>query len=338
MPTKIEWTDESWNPVVGCTRVSDGCRNCYAERAAARMAVNPKQPAYHGIAAFNEQHEPRWTGVLRFLPERLQVPLRWRKPRRVFTCSMSDLFHASVTDAQIAAVFGVMAATPQHTYQVLTKRPERAAEWFEVVDHLGAHRRHMALSLSRLAGDLPRRVQIGNRWPLLNVWLGTSVEDQATADERIPHLLRCPAAARFLSYEPALGPLSLRWAKWHDYYPRGWRERGEAQNHLDGARKLDWIIAGGESGPGSRPPNPNWFRGLRDQCIEAGVAFFFKQWGDWIGFEDARLLDTMDLPLLAPRFDSFDGTAAGEVVRLGKRHTGRRLDDREWNQFPRVSA
>lgn len=251
--TKIEWTDQTWNPITGCSRVSEGCRNCYAERMAARLARMGTKGGerYEGTVTWRQK--PQWSGVTRFHPDVLAYPLRWRKPRMIFVCSMSDLFHEENTGDEIAAVFGVMAATPQHTYQVLTKRSERMREWFEWV---------ATYRWARAALSAP--------WPLPNVWLGVSVEDQEHADERIPHLLRCPAAVRFVSYEPALGPVYLA-----DYLEKRYRTGFPVDG--PGVIGLDWIIAGGESGPGARGAHPQWFRDVLDQCAEAGVSFFQKQ-------------------------------------------------------------
>ena len=245
MSTDIEWTDETWNPVTGCTKVSPGCDHCYAERVTER---------FHGQGSFEQ---------ILLHPDRLDKPLHWRKPRRIFVNSMSDLFHERVPMAFIAHVFAVMGYAPQHTFQVLTKRHGRMHHlmrspefWHEVGYTLTAKVDPTARSFETL--------------PLPNVHLGVSVEDQHWADIRIPALLDTPAAVRFISAEPLLGPVSLRWAKWAPLINA---------NHLDGARMLDWVIVGGESGPGARPMDPQWARALRDQCVEAGVPFLFKQWG-----------------------------------------------------------
>jgi protein gp37 len=235
--TAIEWTDTTWNPVTGCDRVSPGCDNCYAMTLAKRLK---------GMGQANYQHDgdPRTSGPgfgLTLHPDALDKPLHWRKPRRVFVNSMSDLFHPDVPVDFIADVWAVMQATPQHTYQILTKRPQRMA-----------------------------RVVANNiEWnPLPNVWLGTSVENQRYADLRIPHLLATPAAVRFLSIEPLLGSVNL-----HDVFaPLDIHARWSLHD-------IDWCIVGGESGRGARPMDPEWARSLRDQCEAAAVPFFFKQWG-----------------------------------------------------------
>lgn len=202
----IAWTDETWNPLRGCSKVSPGCKNCYAETMAARFA-GPGQP-YEGTI-----DRGRWNGQIRLVPEKLAEPLRWRRPRRIFVNSMSDIFHESVPFEFVAAVFGVMAACPQHVFQVLTKRPERAAEFFKWASSLHAaeetHIADICEEFSRGAGVCVDPKYGLVEWPLPNVWLGVSVEDQTTADERIPHLLQCPAAVRWVSYEPALGPVDF---------------------------------------------------------------------------------------------------------------------------------
>lgn len=253
---KIEWTDATWNPVTGCTKVSSGCKHCYAEREWPRLTK--LVPAYAGRA---------FTDV-RTHEDRLGQPLRWKKPRKVFVNSMSDLFHPDVPDEFIDRVFEVMALSQQHTFQVLTKRADRMQDYVTRLN--GGRLRNRLLMV-----DAPNSALA---WPLPNVWLGVSVEDQASADERIPLLLDTPAAVRWISAEPLLGPVSFRWAKWHDY---SHRQPGFVHNHLDGMRGIDWVVVGGESGPKARPMHPDWARSLRDQCASAGVPFLFKQWGEW---------------------------------------------------------
>lgn len=262
--TSIEWTDETWNPTVGCSRVSAGCENCYAERVAHRGMSEQ----HRGLTVLGK-HGPRWNGTVRFLPDRLGEPRRWRKPRRVFVNSMSDLFHEKVADAQIAAVFGVMAACPEHTFQVLTKRPKRARKWFETIDS-ESHWDCLKACEEQAAWLLHTDLALGAEWPLPNVWLGVSVEDQATADERIPWLLDCPAAVRFVSYEPALG-----WVDFGAFLDGDWLDVPREER----APGLDWIIVGGESGPGARPFDVAWARSTIAQCKVAGVPCFVKQLG-----------------------------------------------------------
>lgn len=261
MSTKIEWTDETWNPVRGCAIVSKGCTNCYAMKQAHRFS-GPGQP-YEGLTKLTKGG-PVWTGKIRLVPERLDDPLRWKEPRRIFVNSMSDLFHEDVPHEFIARVFATMVEARQHTFQILTKRPARMLE---------VMKRFVAEN-EEFGGELPEDV------PPRNVWLGVSTEDQAAADERIPLLLQTPAAVRWISAEPLLGPIDLgihRYGETVRSYLR-LRERGRGGDIQSGVG-LDWVVAGGESGPGARPMHPDWARSLRDQCKAAGVAFLFKQWG-----------------------------------------------------------
>lgn len=258
--TGIEWTDSTWNPVTGCAKVSQGCKNCYALRDWPRMSANPNT-VYYGR---------EFTDV-RCHRERLEQPIRWKKPRMIFANSMSDLFHESVPDEFIDSVFAVMAIAEQHTFQVLTKRPERMLRYMSTL-----HSRSQEIAQAAMYvlngkhwtdGDsmwdcVAHRIEAGS---LPNVWLGVSVEDQATADERIPLLLQTPAAVRWISAEPLLGPVDLD-RVWLDYEGDTW---------------LDWVVAGGESGQKARPMHPDWVRLMRDQCAAAGVPFLFKQWGEW---------------------------------------------------------
>lgn len=278
MTTKIEWVKSAdgtqghtWNPVRGCTPISEGCAHCYAARMASRFA-GPGGP-YEGLARGG-----KWTGQVRFVPEMLEKPLHWRKPRVVFVNSMGDLFHEQVTDEQIAAVFGVMAACPQHTFQILTKQIGRALEWFNLArknDPTGFLHVELCNAMQN-AGDWDPDDSIceelcdnASEWPLPNVWLGCSCENQEAANERIPLLLQTPAARRFVSLEPLLGPVDLSI----------WLYRGvvEAQPGDPDYDALNWVIVGSESGPRARPMDLDWVRSIRDQCVEAGVPFFLKQ-------------------------------------------------------------
>jgi protein gp37 len=245
--TSIQWTDKTWNPTRGCSRVSPGCVNCYAERIAERFSTHANQDGdraggvFAGFAHRVNGH-PAWTGKVELIESKLTEPLHWKKPRRIFVNSMSDLFHEELHFDDISDVWNVMKSAPHHTYQILTKRAER------------------------MAALMPRLVVLHGILPC--VWLGVSVEDQQRADERIPLLLQTPAAVRFVSYEPALGPVDF--SKWLPAVPY----RGKFD--IDW---LDWIIVGGESGPGARPFDVAWARHCRDQCKAARVAFFFKQYG-----------------------------------------------------------
>ena len=298
--TSIEWTDRTWNPVRGCSRVSEGCRNCYAERMAARFSgTRPGESPWRGgtlpddpFFGFAEMTKagPRWTGRVELIPGKLDEPLRWRKPQRVFVNSMSDLFHESLDFHDIAAVYGVMSSASHHTFQILTKRPARRREFFRWMcalsgDDLTAGDsgvKTMAtdpvFGAEMAAGN--RGVRFGARspdninraWPLPNVWEGVSVEDQKTKDERVPLLLGTPAAKRFVSYEPALGPVDFT----------GWLYSCDgdcSQPAHEVTPTLSWVIVGGESGPGARPFDVAWARATVAQCKAAGVACFYKQGG-----------------------------------------------------------
>lgn len=279
--TNIEWADVVWNPVVGCTPVSPGCLNCYAATMARRlegMGTKEYQARSGEVAkgqsgkviriAEKKNGRAVFTGEVRTLENRLTDPLHWKKPRRVFVNSMSDLFHESVPFEFIDRVFAVMALCPQHTFQVLTKRPERMAEYLNTPGRMD--RFIWRAMLSPAQEFVPDHKP--HTWPLPNVWLGTSVEDQARADERIPHLLRCPAAVRFLSCEPLLGSIRLNTGI---YEMSGRRFSGTRIN--DG--QIHWVIVGGESGANARPCDVAWIRSIVGQCKASGVPCFVKQFG-----------------------------------------------------------
>lgn len=300
----ISWCEETWNPIRGCTRVSDGCRFCYAERQAARFS-GPGQ-SYEGLVR-STSLGPQWTGKIRLVEEHLNDPLRWRKPRRIFVNSMSDLFHPGVPDGFLLRIVEVMLLAPQHTYQVLTKRPDRMRDALMRWAHGG-------IKITRAR----------------HIWFGVSVEDQATADERIPLLLETPAAVRWVSYEPALGPIDFRsWMVFDGDY-----ERAEWNLTRYGASQpLSWIVAGGESGPGARPAHPAWFRQVRDQCGQASIPFHFKQQGDWL--HAGQIYYDHPLWRYTMRADDRHNWDDGSVsYRVGKRSVGRLLDGRVWDEFP----
>ena len=272
--TKIEWAERVWNPIIGCSVISPGCTNCYAMRMAARL--EPMGNARYAGLTRHTKAGAVWTGEVRLFKEALTLPLRWKRPRRIFVNSMSDLFHEDVPDEWIDRVFAVMALAPQHTFQVLTKRAERMRAYLTKPGRWA----HVDEAMDHFSLDVWNTLDGPERLPLPNVHLGVSVEDQARADERIPHLLATPAAVRWISAEPLLGPVDLRFLQPGDppveidalagthgvYRPHG----GENAS-------LDWVVVGGESGPGARPMHPDWARSLRDQCAAAGVPFFMKQ-------------------------------------------------------------
>jgi len=308
----IEWCDDTWPVLNGCRRVSEGCRHCYAEQlVATRLRQTPK---YKGLAVYTDGG-PRWTGESRLWLPHLDEPLRIRKPKRIFVCNMGDLFFEGNSNEDIAAVFGVMAASSQHVFQVLTKRPQRAAEWFEGFAAAGGASQPVRAALAaRARGITDERVNgcIDGQfapWPLRNVWLGVSVENQETADERIPALLRLPAALRFISAEPLLSPIDLttiseRSASTANIVFTRDALRPNAFAAIDYAQgnRLDWVIVGGESGHDARPFDLAWARSLGEQCAAAGVAYFFKQGGKSLACEHDRKGGCLEcLPQLSAR-------------------------------------
>lgn len=329
--TNIEWTDASWTPIRArrrgdgktgwhCEHITTGCEHCYAERLNNRLGTGlPFKPGHR-------------RDIKIFLDEKmLLAPLRWRKPRVIFVCSMTDLFADFALDEWIDRVFAVMALAPQHTFQVLTKRakrmreyltPDRRDAWSRAGDPLGDwaplspqeyyNQAHIFESVPTLQGR--RCISVFSRWPLPNVWLGISAERQQEADERIPHLLATPAAVRFVSAEPLLGPVDLtNYLVGHELHGVDLsRDVGSKVGACIGwTPPLNWVIAGGESGPRARPMHPDWARSLRDQCADAGVPFFLKQNGEYLMAGDAML-------------------------RVGKKAAGRLLDGREHNAMPSV--
>jgi len=243
--TNIEWTDCTWNAIRGCTRVSGGCRNCYAENMAARFS-DPGQWG-HGLAT---RKPNRWTGKVVLDEAALLKPLRWKKPRKIFVTSIGDPFHPDVPDEWLDRLFAVMALCPQHTFQLLTKRPERM---WEYLNEYQTPIRICSATVDLATGDLRWNNPAGTDdwWPLPNLWLGVSVENQEQADQRIPHLLDTTAAIRFLSCEPLLGQINFEGRFLNHPDPRV---------HINWLERLDWVIVGGESGPAARPMHPDWVR------------------------------------------------------------------------------
>jgi protein gp37 len=279
----IEWTDATWNPTVGCTKVSAGCDHCYAETLVNRFAgTSPAFPTTFDIVNLRSD---------RFLTQ----PLRWRKPRRIFVNSLSDLFHKDVPDDFIARVFAVMAACPEHTFQLLTKRHGRMRSLLSSEEFPPAVLAHWVGG-----GWTPLDP---NWWPLPNLWLGVSAEDQDAADLRIPALLDTPAAVRWVSAEPLLGPLDLHsnddgqnhWLPdFGPQYDDGSGEpvcAGHGVSRCRHCSSIDWIVAGGESGAHARPMEHKWVRDIRDQSAAAGISFLFKQWGGRTPKANGRTLD-----------------------------------------------
>ncbi len=343
--TKIQWADASWNPITGCTKVSQGCKNCYAAELHDR-----RHQAYLKGAKLPAQYAKPFNQI-QLHPDRLEMPLHWKKPRRIFVNSTSDLFHEDVPASFVADVYDVMAEAKQHTFIVLTKRPER------IVPILYGQEGGFYLG----GGDF-----------LPNVWHLTSVEDQKSADLRIPELLKLRTMSEGwpvlgLSCEPLLGPVDLTHVhdvSTHTYYDvmGGSRFDYDLDGHGVAApsrNKLDWVIVGGESGLNARPMHPDWARSLRDQCQAAGVSFFFKQWGEWYPaaaqYGDDDFMDKLDFGAhcicLGNRGTKFREEWGDKeeywcgyqpdpeqnpwfMERIGKKRAGRLLDGREWNEYP----
>lgn len=342
--TSIEWADAVWNPTTGCSKVSEGCRNCYAERLWPRLK-----------AMGNKVYKDRNFNDVACHPERLGQPLRWVKSRKIFVNSMSDLFHDQVSDEFIARVWWVMGQCAGyldpsryrgHTFMILTKRPERMKDWLEGWQDLETRKRWI-----ESFGEMFDWASGPRYWPdvLDNVWLGVSVENQDATDERIPLLLETPAAVRFISAEPLLGPIDLTNIKFDGDILDS---LGGCYYSTDGSgsylswESLDWVIVGGESGPNARPMHPDWVRSLRDQCQAAGTKFFFKQWGEWAevsfnkpphgqfgcwgGCYDSREFNYG----VGYNPNAYPGTI--NMQRIGKKRSGRMLDGRTWVEFPGV--
>lgn len=355
MSTKIEWCDETWNPVVGCSHASPGCDHCYAERMARRLA-HMRDQHYSEVVTYEQGYGGQvviggWNGNTVLVDSALDKPFNWRKPRRIFVCSMGDLFHESVQFEWIDQVFAVGALCQQHTFLMLTKRPSRMAEYIDEISANPADR--LGVCAYYLTGrNDEAQCQVANSincclcegknlgWPLKNVWLGVTVEDQKRADERIPILLSIPAAKRFISVEPMLGPINT------DYYlaPRGYdcscghsvhyskdpieeidlgaevvpvcEDCNGGATWIGYDHKIDWVICGGENGQGARPMHPDWVRSLRDQCEAAYVPFFFKGWGD------------------NPHQSEYDEPCGMVNASMQAKHNGCVLDGREWKEAP----
>ncbi|OBQ72362.1 phage Gp37/Gp68 family protein [Mesorhizobium loti] len=369
----IEWTDATWNPIVGCSIVSPGCTNCYAMKMAGRIEAMGKVGAvatpYAGTTK-KVNGNTVWTGKLAMAPGHVLLkPLAWRAPRRIFVNSMGDLFHEDVPDAWIDKVFAVAAMCPQHTLQILTKRANRMRRYLSdpavvrriytlVCEMTVEHEPGIVLIASpqhEKNAPLGPRVYLG-QWPLPNVWLGVSAERQQEADERIPDLLATPASIRFVSAEPLLGPIDFkricllpkkpsairsgihldtlkgRYFESQVPYTGEWDVTGPAPPSGTPAIHLDWIIAGGESGPDARPMHHTWVRAIRDQCAVAGVPFFFKQWGAHRPLTPAEHSQACGAILVGD--DRYDPD--GYMLKVGKKAAGRLLDGVEHNGMPEL--
>ena len=324
MPSKIEWTQQTWNPTIGCSKVSSGCRNCYAETMAARLAGIGSTMYYNAVV-----ENGKWNGKTAFIRPHLDKPLKRKKPTIWFVGSMTDIFHPSVEVEWLDRIFDVISRCPQHRFIILTKRPEAMQAYM--------------LGCQRGADDT------GHPFPWVNVILGVTAENQEQADKRIPVLLKTPAAARFVSIEPMLGAVDLQCIDsgqtWSDKAEtskinalRGWsssKRSAFAEYHIPEStcrfmdinkmNSLDWVICGGESGPGARPMHPDWARALRDQCAAADKPFFFKQWGAWA--EDQ-----------CKYFENRKSWTDGKIsmFRNGKKANGNLLDGQVYEQYPEI--
>ncbi|MBX3580795.1 MAG: phage Gp37/Gp68 family protein [Rhizobiaceae bacterium] len=311
--TSIEWTDATWNPITGCQIESPGCKVCYAMKLAGTRMKN--HPSRAGLT-IDSKAGPVWNGEVRFNDQWLDQPLRWAKPRMIFVCAHADLFYEAIPDEWIDRVFAVMALAPEHTFQVLTKRPERAIDYLQRLDSETSQE-----TARRLAMAWPGRTPVppdGLEFPLRNVWIGTSVEDQPRADKRRASLKAISDLGwlTWVSYEPALGMVD--WSGWEF---------------------IRWLVSGGESdmdGKSARPSNPDWHRSARDFCRAHVIAFNFKQWGCWAPEDDiADAAATYRADLEAGRTWRFTGEP---MRRRRKQETGRLLDGRTHNAFPMVPA
>lgn len=325
--TKIDWCDMVWNPVTGCTKISEGCNNCYAERMAKRLQLMAPKKYSQGFAV--KCHH-----------ESLTEPMKIKKPQRIFVCSMSDLFHEDVPADFIMKVLCVADRSPQHTFIILTKRPARALELFH----------NWGLVPDDFLGIPPS----GEQFPK-NVWFGISAENQARADERIPILLQIPTAVRFVSIEPMLEPVDLQNIKQYNsigQHIASYQVLEAITNAQDSNRPaIDWVICGGETGPNARPMHPDWVRSLRDQCKAASVPFFFKQWGEWRPPMTRERFNTawgrhpvsgcpisflIDTNASLSCFHAGGEENAVPILRVGKKKAGHLLDGFEHRAFPEV--
>lgn len=301
--SKIEWTQETWNFIVGCTMVSPGCQNCYAMRMAWRLMHNQATAdKYAETARKTEGGKIQWTGKINIDEDRLTYPLTVKKPTIFFVNSMSDLFHEDVPFVTIDRAFDYMNAADWHTFQVLTKRADIMLKWFKWKE----------------AGNGFKFEE----WPLQNVWIGVTAENQQAADERIPLLLQVSAAVRFVSCEPLLGEIDFEKVPTSSLQGK--------DNVFRKINYIDWVIAGGESGPNARPMHPDWVKQIRNQCKAAGIPFFFKQWGEWAPIHE---LSCNKPGIKGKQWFNFDPETS--VCRVGKKMAGRLLDGIIYNEFPK---
>lgn len=317
MSNPIGWCEETINFFVGCDKVSPGCENCYAIRMAYRLAHIPGTKSVYGpVVKKTAGGKLNWTGVIMENTKQWEKPLKTKKPTRFFVNSMSDLFHENISFEQIDTVYAIMRDCPQHTFQILTKRPQRMLEWYKW----------------KADGNTYKC----DAWPLQNVWIGISAEDQKRYDERLEYLLQCPASVRFLSCEPLLGNINLSLI---GTAPKDWGYGYRPIGSL-----LHWIIIGGESGHGARPMHPDWVRKLISQAKEDEIPVYFKQWG---AFQEGSSLYRNDIVCLnngsyAQNPSDLAETYGGSwtkliptrMSRVGKHNSGKSIDGKEYLEFP----
>lgn len=352
--TPIEWTHvpgyrgETWNPIVGCSPDSTGCLNCYAAQLAGTRLR--ERPEYAGLVTMRSDGQGGqravYNGILRLVPERAEHPLHWREPRAVFVGDMTDIFHAEVPTFALDRLFAVMARTPQHLYLLLTKRPHRMREY--LTDPETPERVARAAGNISAEGDRNRDAVANGPWPLPNVWLGTSAENQAAGERRIPELMCCPVAegcVLYVSYEPAVGPLNLRRLQLgYDVVDAltGYVRDGDTGDIAwSTPGRIGWVVDGGESGHRARPWHPDWFRRVRDDCAATGVPYLHKQHGAWTPEKPERgprkAVVWRDGRAFAPPWpDPEPDSDPCMMWCVGKKAAGRLLDGRLHNAFPEV--
>lgn len=331
--TKIEWCDHTFNPWEGCQKVGPGCDNCYAEARNARFAGGTAINWGPG-APRRRTSEANWRLPLRWNAQADAFMAQHGRRQRVFCASLSDVFDNAVDPAWRADLFELIAATPKLDWLLLTKRIGNVHRMIDLT--MDAIERRQACGATEI---------VRSPWPWPNVWIGATIVNQAEAGRDIPKLLEVPARVRFLSMEPLLGPISMRWlAAWPENAPTSAMNPSGYTNHLDGLRRLDWVIVGGESGPGARPMHPDWARSLRDECEAAGVPFLFKQWGHWQIASRANGHYDSDMASNSAVWLDHDGTTAKPsslgmtnayaMAPVGKKAAGRLLDGRTWDGVP----
>lgn len=377
MGSNIEWTEETWNPVVGCDKVSPGCKYCYAIRMAWRLAhIGHSKEKYKGLVVKNENGQLNWTGKVNYDPRMLAKYIGTKTPKTVFPNSMGDIFHEELSVVTIAEIFAAMWLTPHVTYQLLTKREKRMemimnSEEFMIELHKAANRLHDQY-IKPLESELYFYGEVAPGHSMPNVQIGVSVENQEAADQRIPPLINTPAAIRWISMEPLLGPVDISKYNMFSYCPE---ENGTIDSGCRGCKgdskgdcqaiirsPIDWVVVGGESGKDARPMHPEWARSLRDQCAAAKIPFFFKQWGVWhtrwfhagkkefdFKFYDSYLQFTQkDWVQKGDACISIDGTRCkigkdfmncaypvAIMQKVGKKKAGRLLDGKLHDDYPK---